>query len=351
MAVYNLAVMKESYARSNNNNGPSNFMEFMIEAERIDNKLFESIIEVDFAEAYNEAGVICLTEEEKAAAADAQKKGFFARVGELFSKAIEAIKKLVGRVVGFFEGIIKNDSKITENYAKYVNQSALSKCPIKGKYVSAQRFEEAKDLLFGLANGTQGEGGFDKWNPRHSEVEEQIKKNKEEVDAAKIDSIILDSGDKPLVSAMGADDFNLMVKTITAGEMNTRIKQFRMAEQHLLNAMEKAKKNAEATINNSEAKEDAVAGANVIYKNSVAMSSFATYTVNKLVSLAEQSVKVSRANFLKFAHWAKATSSGKDEANNTEAKANNESAADLEAKALLIEMANEDFVDKLMGRV
>ena len=339
MAVYNRAVMKESFAPGYSK-GPSNAIEFMIEAERIDNKLFESIIEVDFAEAYNEAGIISLTEAEQQAAAGAQKKGFFAKIGEIAKKAIEAVKRLIGRIVGFFEGLIKNDQKLSEKYGKYINKSALAKCPATGKYVDVDAYNKACKYIQALS-GQSNDSETDAWTEfdfKDPNTYEKITDSKGKINQITMDKIVVDSGDKPIISTMRDEDFGFVVDCIITQKVKERITEFRKLESDTITWMTREQKDAEGIINNKESDETAVQGANIAYKNTTAAMSLATYAINKIVAMTENAIKVSRANYLKFAHWAAVG-------------AKNESAAEFEAKAMLIEMVNEDHIDKLMGRV
>lgn len=337
MAVYNRAVMKESFAPGYTK-APSNAIEFMIEAERIDNELFESIIEVDFAEAYNEAGIISLTEAEQQAAAGAQKKGFFSKIGEVVKKAVEAIKRLIGRIVGFFEGLIKNDDKISEKYKKYINKSALAKCPATGKYVDVQLWGSATDFIKKLAaNSSDGES-FTSFDMSAADTEEKIRDSKSKIDQFTMDKIIVDSGDRPIITMMDDRDFTFMANCVNTQTIKNDITEYRKLESNTIAFLTGIQRESQRTINDQNSSEAEVQGANITYKNSVAACSLATYAVNKLVAITENAIKVSRANYLKFAHWASVG-------------AKNESAAEFEAKAMLIEMVNEDHIDKLMGRV
>lgn len=94
----------------------SHIMEMVIESERNDLRMFEAVINCDFIEAYNEAGIISLTEESKEDAKEETKKGIGQKIKELFKKAIESVKRFIATFVAKLKNMFANDAKLYKQY-------------------------------------------------------------------------------------------------------------------------------------------------------------------------------------------------------------------------------------------
>lgn len=349
MAVFNKAVMAESAAPVQSD---VNVFDIMIEAERLDQSLFESLIEVDFAEAYNEAGIIALTEEEQAAAGEAQKKGIFAKIWEAIQNAGKAIAKLFDDVISFIANLISNDAKLSENYKSVMNYSTLSgKCPVKGKYVDFKYYNEKKKA-FGAALAKLD--GSDK-DINVAVVSVGVEYSR--------DDLIKNSEDKAIAGLMGSDNFTDMVELVGKGykkEMG-EAKEAKKKALEYLKSLEKKYKEVEkdADKNSGDA-----AGANAAYKQILAQSVKARKLSAAYVSMVNNALAVNRGCFIKIAAWAKknADAKGANINNKDEAKTNTDRAkgpdfedsesfeqesALQEAYDMLIEMENDTFIESI----
>lgn len=353
MAVFNKAVMAESAAPIQEAVASDiNVFDIMIEAERLDQSLFESLIEVDFAEAYNEAGIIALTEEEQASAGEAQKKGIFAKLWEAIQNAGKAIAKLFDDVISFIANLISNDAKLSENYKSVMNYSTLSgKCPVKGKYVDFKYYDEKKKA-FGAALAKLD--GSDK-DINVTAVSVGVEYSR--------DDLIKNSEDKAIVGLMGSNNFDDMVNLVGKGykkEMG-EAKEAKKKALEYLKSLEKKYKEVEkgADKNSGDA-----AGANAAYKQILSQSVKARKISAAYVSMVNNALAVNRGCFLKIAAWAKknADAKGANINNKDEAKTNTDRAkapdfedsesfeqesALQEAIDMLIEMENDAFIESI----
>ena len=67
---------------------------FLYEAAQTEHKLFEGLIELDFAQVYNESGVITLSEADEQQATDAAEKGSENAIKQIFTKFKETIQHM-----------------------------------------------------------------------------------------------------------------------------------------------------------------------------------------------------------------------------------------------------------------
>lgn len=104
---------------------PVSIPDFLMECAHIDRVLFEGMIELDFAEIYNESGNIVLTEEEQqageTAAKDAEKKAgenifkkFLETLKGIFSKIGDALNKFFSETTSLVSSKVINDPKAKE---------------------------------------------------------------------------------------------------------------------------------------------------------------------------------------------------------------------------------------------
>lgn len=104
---------------------PVSIPDFLMECAHIDRVLFEGMIELDFAEIYNESGNIVLTEEDQqageTAAKDAEKKAgenifkkFLETLKSIFSKIGDALNKFFSETTSLVSSKVINDPKAKE---------------------------------------------------------------------------------------------------------------------------------------------------------------------------------------------------------------------------------------------
>ena len=121
---------------------------FMVDTYRADQALFEALIEVDFAEVYNESGMLFLDEADKSAMDKAPKEGIWKRIWT-------ALENIGRWVANFFKGIgekiseiATSNKKLVEKYGKYMNVKNLEGCQVKGRYVDMKELAKiGKDAV------------------------------------------------------------------------------------------------------------------------------------------------------------------------------------------------------------
>lgn len=332
MAVFNKAVMAESAAPVQSD---VNVFDIMIEAERLDQSLFESLIEVDFAEAYNEAGIIALTEEEQAAAGEAQKKGIFAKIWEAIQNAGKAIAKLFDRIISFISNLIHNDARIVSTYGRFMNFNNLSECPVKGKYVNNEYFYKQRDKYstFFSAISANGRNAFESFDSDYSR-----------------DNLVKDSGEDAIIKVIGNDNFTKMCEVISSGYKNEmkKAKDAKVAALRYLKELENDYKKQGKETDNKET----AAAANDFYKATMQQAVNARKVSAQFCSIINTALAVNRGCYLKIAAWAakaekaEAKPEEKKEEKKTEEDVKTESALQ-EAIDMLIEMENDAFIESI----
>jgi len=372
MAVFNKAVMIKENASSD----ASNIFDLMVEAVQIDHSLFESLIEVDFAEAYNEAGIIVLTEEEKASANEAQKKGIFTKVFEFIQNVAKTIDHIFKSLIEFIGNLISNDKNLWSKYGKIMNtKSAVEKCPVKGKFIASAYYKEVSKKI----NEILTKFKFDEEDPN-----KPLRSSASEVEYSRED-LVKSSGDEPLLKAMSNEDYGFMINMIhkgysdAASEAKTARKNALDNLKGLEKEFDRAKKEATKAGNDVQA-----SNANSTYKKLTEKATIIRSISSKLSSMINTACAVNRGAFLKIASWAiknpdnnilnkgenknsfeSDNSRGRDEINKKETPVdramnlkdeNNFSsdidmeAARLEAFDMLIDLENETFINSLVER-
>lgn len=117
MGVYsgNRTLLGESIIGAND---PAHIMEMVLECERNDMRMFEAVINCDFVEAFAEAGLTSLTEDEVSGAKEETKKGIGKKIKELFQKAIEQVERFVATFIAKIKNLFNNDAKLYKQYSQ-----------------------------------------------------------------------------------------------------------------------------------------------------------------------------------------------------------------------------------------
>lgn len=115
MGVYsgNRTLLGES---SSMNDG-SHIMDMVLECERNDLKMFNAVINCDFVEAFAEAGITTLTEENTGEVKTEAKKGIGKKIKEMFAKAIEQVKRFIATFIAKIKNLFANDAKLYKKYS------------------------------------------------------------------------------------------------------------------------------------------------------------------------------------------------------------------------------------------
>ena len=112
MGVYSKPVVVESAT----NIGSTDYVQLLIDIEETNQSLFEAVIELDFAEAYNKAGLNTLTESDISAIHEAETKNFKEKVNTIIQKVKDWLYNFFGNIVRTIQNLASNDQKIKEKY-------------------------------------------------------------------------------------------------------------------------------------------------------------------------------------------------------------------------------------------
>lgn len=296
MAVYTRAALGESYLDHD-----ANPFQLMIEAEQIDQSLFESLIEVDFATVYNEAGIITLTEADKEAADNAQKEGFLKKGFELIKKLGAAIEQIFNNLISYIGNFISNDKKIVEKYGKYFNnRSNFQACEVKGTYVNAAYVKNMQSTFRNALNTNYVDydvydDDTDDVSTAHDtiKVDKKDKQGKYVLDLKQVRS---NSGDKKIVDAMSEEDWKFMVDTMNQGykSIMADVKAEKKASIERVKAAQKLLKADKKTSDEANKK----------YKEAIKVAKDTKIVASRYQALMSNAVFNVRVCYLKLAKWA-----------------------------------------------
>jgi hypothetical protein len=106
MGVYsNLAIQKINEQEMLENFQFSDLLEFAINIQKSDQAMFDAMLEMDFHEAYEEKGIISLTEGEKIDAVKAAAKGIWNKIIEALTKFLTMVKTFLAKISNVFSDL------------------------------------------------------------------------------------------------------------------------------------------------------------------------------------------------------------------------------------------------------
>lgn len=325
MAVYNRAIL----GASENVNLNANAFDLMAEAYQIDQSLFEAVIEVDFAEAFNEAGIISLNEEEQAAAKEAQKEGILKKAWEVLQKIGKAIEQIFDSIISFISNLIANDAKIKEKYGKYfTNISDFKDCDLKGKYVDFDYVEKMRRTFDGKLSAA---GVSDQVNYVNTDTKVEL------------DKVVLDSGEKTIYECFAANNanFSKMVDYVQGG-YKTILDEVKTKKKKAIDSC----KRLEATL--KAAKKEKADGANEAYKDAIKATTSIKVAASSYKSMVVSATAHARSCYLKLAKWAVGKAGNASEAKQEAPK---EEPVKAEAVNMLIELESNLFIEQMANLV
>lgn len=103
---------------------------FMINCAETERKLFEAVIELDFAEVYNESGVIYLSEADQQAADEKTKTSFGEKIKSVWRKFIETITNAFNTVISKIDEFIKGTAGLIK-VSKKLDSPEIKKCQVE----------------------------------------------------------------------------------------------------------------------------------------------------------------------------------------------------------------------------
>lgn len=115
----------------------------LIDCAQTEQKLFEALIELDFAEVYNESGMVILTEEDKAAASAQSTKKLSEKIKEKWNKFVQWIKDKWNQFVDAVDKMLKDSvlSQIDKNIDKGANAPLKAADGTDGDYWYADIYD------------------------------------------------------------------------------------------------------------------------------------------------------------------------------------------------------------------
>lgn len=128
MGVYSEAAARLIMPTDDN---PMGLLEFSVRAQSADTAMFESMLEMDFAEYYSESGQIVLSEKETTDNTSTGIKAVFQKIAELFQKAWNALSQFVTRITGKITDAFKLNDKLLKKYENVSLEEAQAKDPEK----------------------------------------------------------------------------------------------------------------------------------------------------------------------------------------------------------------------------
>lgn len=119
-------------------------LDFVIECERNELKLFDAVIGCDMIQAYTEAGLTTLSEADNDDAQEQSKKSLGQKIKELFKKAIATVQRFVRTFIAKVSNFFSNDAKLIKEYKSNFGANAVGyKLPFDWKPINYNEVQEA----------------------------------------------------------------------------------------------------------------------------------------------------------------------------------------------------------------
>ena len=267
---------------------------FVVDTYRADQALFEALIEVDFAEVYNESGMLVLSEAEEEDLKATPKKGIWEKIKTAIVAAAKWVAKFFGSIADKIKDIVTSDKKLVEKYGKWMTIENLKGCEVKGKYVDMSELTKAlngikvQDEIVSAMNkiANADESNIDTIANEIKDKLSQITESLNKIVAEK------DSGDQSIIDAAGEDIIKQMIDDVKIGRKQS-IQLCKIAESVAKKTITNEKKQIVDKLDKKSdigsKKLNAISG--VI---SVANNTISTYSKVSL-NLVKLSVRASRA--------------------------------------------------------
>lgn len=283
---------------------PMDVPTFMIECAQSERKLFEGLIELDFAEVYCESGLAFLTEEETKAAEDTAKKSIGQVIGGIWTKFIEAIKKAYDNITSKLKEFFDKTSAMV-NKGKILDDPKAKECTTEDIWYADYKKEADKINVLATFKDTAAElekfyrsaleGDLDETalNNYYNEVMKAIEKltsvptTVDEYNANKENSPI-----KPVALGTKSAEFGELKKALNPGGIGDNIKS-------VFSTLSQKEKFFDVKEDDDEkVKKDLV-------KIAKAFSLFKLGLFTNECSIISKSCKIARRNFTEIAAYVK----------------------------------------------
>lgn len=268
-------------------------IQFVIDTHQNDLALFEAVIETDFAEAYNEAGLCSLTESDLTAMNEAVLAG----IKEKFQKAIDAFlaafNNLMAKVMVKIQDIIKADEKLKEKCKTIrANSSKIASCPSTTDTINYEAVGKASSSIFELvtkAKNIDVAGGSAITDA--AAIKEATDKFKAEF---KMETLWNKAKDeKDTVGMRLGNDLNKLLGDVE-GQYKTSINYIEEGKKAALDIAKNGKKAANAQLKAAET-EDAASAAQAAYDAFTSLASAVSFLGKAYASICIQVIAKERA--------------------------------------------------------
>lgn len=134
-------------------------LDFVIECERNELKLFDAVLGCDMIHAYTEAGLTTLTLNEAEEAEKSSEKSLGTKIKELFEKAIAAVKRFVSTFIAKISNLFNNDAKLIKKYGKnFANNAAGYVLKFSWRKPNYKVFTNPETIISDMFSSDMGEG-------------------------------------------------------------------------------------------------------------------------------------------------------------------------------------------------
>ena len=266
MGVYsgNRTLLGES---TYNADEPTHIMEMVLECERNDLRMFEAVINCDFIEAYNEAGIISINEDGENEAKNETKKGVVQKIKELFKRAIEAVKRFVASAIAKIKNMFANDAKLYKTYIENFDKNAVGYQMSAWRTLESDVDNASRDVLSrGMSAIQKDIANLDKAssNDEITKYVENTKKYLKGEDIAKeVDELFF--GDKKETYKLTSTDVGIIKEVVK--NSNRAISSVKAHGKHVINMLQNKQSELKADRTMADDKDElALAKLNAKYK-------------------------------------------------------------------------------------
>lgn len=200
---------------------PMDVPSFFIECAETERKLFEGLIELDFAEVYKENGLAVFTEEETAAAEETSKKAFKDVVADL-------VKKFEGALKAAYDAITDKLKELFDKTADLLTKKVLdnpeaAKCDLdvvwyEDYYKKATESLKSVESVLDKMNSdiAKDEEAASKFDEIYAQITEAVGKIPTTVEAAQAEN-------KDLITKMNAHDVKSLAKALSPAGIGSEL--------------------------------------------------------------------------------------------------------------------------------
>ena len=226
-----------------------NPLQFALDVQRADLAMFESLIELDFSGAYNEAGIISLTEADKEAGKKVTLEGIKTKIEELVTKAIEAIKSIASKILLKIQELVTSGAQLAKKYDGKITVDALKDKDTEIKLYTTD-LEKGMDIVTDGANLTNSVDDIDKLNSA-DEIDDFVKEFDQKINdlSAKIANAVADLPITKKASEIDGTQIQYIFDTVSAG--TKQIKYVKDGENASIKSFKELKNKAKAGMKDS----------------------------------------------------------------------------------------------------